>query len=232
MRDLSQFKGCPAPQPVTLKGRTVTVEPYDRAAHLHALWDALGGMGTNERLRYFSAPDFGGIDDFAAWLEGVQQGKASWVAHVFRDNSTGRIVGMANYMRADLANGVVEVGGVAHGEAMARSPLSTEAHYLMAKHVFEDLGYLRYEWKCHSRNEASRAAAARYGFSFEGIFRQHMISRGKLRDTAWFSMIDLDWPLLNAAFKAWLAPENFDADGKQKRRLEDIRRELGKEQTA
>ncbi len=228
MRDLSNFKGCPAPKPVTLKGRYATVEPYEKDRHLQALWDAFGGMAINPLLLYFSQDDFTGIEDFGNWLDAVQA-KGGWITHVFRDNRTGRIVGMANYMRADPANGVVEVGGVAHGADMKRSPLSTEVHYLMAKHVFEDLGYRRYEWKCHSENEASRTTAARYGFTFEGIFRQHMVAKHKNRDTAWFSMIDGEWPLLKAAFEAWLSPDNFDAEGRQKRRLEDIRAEAAKD---
>jgi RimJ/RimL family protein N-acetyltransferase len=229
MRDLSNFKGCPAPQPVTLKGRFVTVEPYVREQHLQALWDGLGGMGINPLLRYFSQPDFAGIEDFSNWLQSVYS-NSGWLTHIFRDNSSGKIVGMANYMRADPANGVIEVGGVAHGPDMKRSKLSTEAHYLMAKHIFEELGYRRYEWKCDNLNEASKTTAARYGFTFEGVFRQHMISKGRNRDTAWFSIVDSEWPVLNAAFEAWLSPGNFDPDGKQKRRLEDIRAEISKEQ--
>ena len=231
MRDLSTFKGCPAPKPVRLEGRFVTVEPYDKATHLQALWDGLGGMGINPLLTYFTQPDFAGIDDFDAWLDGVQT-KGGWVTEVFRDKQTGKVVGMANYMRADPANGVVEVGGVAHGPAMSRTPLSTEAHYLMARHVFEDLGYRRYEWKCHNENLPSRTTAERYGFTFEGVFRQHMLSKGQNRDTAWFSMIDGEWPLIKAAFEAWLSPDNFTEDGKQVRKLEDIRAELTKGATA
>lgn len=222
MRDLSNYK-VPAPAPVRLEGRFVVVEPYDRTAHLEVLWDGLGGMGINPLLTYFTQPDFSGIDDFGNWLDAMK--KAGWLTHVFRDKSSGKVVGMANYMRADAANGVVEVGGVAHGPAMSRTPLATEAHYLMAKHVFEDLGYRRYEWKCHSENEASKTTARRYGFTFEGVFRNHVISKGANRDTAWFSMIDSEWPTLKAAFEAWLAPENFSSDGNQKKRLEDIRNE-------
>jgi RimJ/RimL family protein N-acetyltransferase len=230
MRDLANWKGCPAPQPVVLEGRFVRIEPLDRAEHLQALWDGLGGMAINPLLRYFSQPEFSGIEDFDAWLASIN--RAGWLTHIFRDKATGKIVGMANYMRADPVNGVVEIGGVAHGPAMKRSPLSTEVHYLMAKHVFEDLGYRRYEWKCDNRNEASKVTAARYGFTFEGVFRQHMISKGGNRDTAWFSMIDSEWPLLNAAFEAWLTPSNFDAEGNQKRRLEDIRAELARDQAS
>jgi RimJ/RimL family protein N-acetyltransferase len=227
MRDLADWKGCPAPKPVLIEGRYVIVEPYDRAKHLNALWnDAFGGMSINPLLKYFSQDDFSGIEDFDAWLSAVQQ-KSAWVTEVFRERASGKVVGMANYMRADPANGVVEVGGVAHGAAMARSPLSTEAHYLMARHVFEDLGYRRYEWKCHSENQASRTTATRLGFTFEGIFRQHMVSKRANRDTAWFSMIDREWPLIKAAFEHWLSPDNFDRDGRQKQRLEDIRATLG-----
>ncbi|TCU22277.1 RimJ/RimL family protein N-acetyltransferase [Rhizobium azibense] len=229
MRDLSNFK-VPAPGYVTLKGRYVTVEPYVRAEHLQALWDGLGGMGINPLLLYFAQDDFTGIADFANWLDNAC--KSGWLTHIFRDNATGRIVGMANYMRADPANGVVEIGGVAHGPDMKRSPLSTEAHYLLAKHVFEDLGYRRYEWKCDNNNEASKTTAARYGFKFEGVFRQHMISKRRNRDTAWFSMIDSEWPLISEAFETWLSPENFDAEGKQRRRLQDIRSDLEKERLA
>ncbi|PST18748.1 N-acetyltransferase [Mesorhizobium plurifarium] len=230
MRDLADWKGCPAPKPVLIEGRYVRVEPFDRAKHLNALWsDAFGGMAINSLLRYFSQEDFSGIEDFDGWLSAVQQ-KSGWVTEVFRDKASGKVVGMANYMRADSANGVVEVGGVAHGAAMARSPLSTEAHYLMARHVFEDLGYRRYEWKCHSENKASRTTAVRLGFTFEGIFRQHMVSKRANRDTAWFSMIDREWPLIKAAFEHWLSPDNFDRDGRQKQRLEDIRAALAEEE--
>lgn len=224
MRDLSTFKGCPAPQPVRLEGRFVVVEPYERAVHLEALWEGLGGHEVNPLLTYFTQPDFNGIEDFDAWLTAVQKG--GWVTEVFRDKATGKVVGMANYMRPDPANGVVEVGGVAHGPAMSRSPLATEAHYLLARHVFEDLGYRRYEWKCHNENEPSKVTAKRYGFSFEGVFRQHMLSKGRNRDTAWFSMIDGEWPLIRAAFEAWLDPQNFDDAGRQKRRLEELRADI------
>lgn len=224
MRDLSTFKGCPAPHPVRLEGRFVVIEPYERGTHLEALWEGLGGMAINPLLTYFTQPDFGGIEDFDAWLTTVQKG--GWVTLVFRDKATDAVVGMGNYMRPDPANGVVEIGGVAHGPAMSRSPLATEVHYLLARHVFDDLGYRRYEWKCHNENEPSKVTAKRYGFSFEGVFRQHMLSKGKNRDTAWFSMIDSEWPVIRAAFEAWLSPENFDETGRQRRRLEDLRAEL------
>lgn len=226
MGDLANFRGCPAPRPVTLTGRFVTVEPYDTVRHLHDLWNALGGMDINPLLHYFAKDDFTGMGDLENWLDTMRAGAAGWVTHVFRDNATAGIAGMSTYLRADPANGVVEIGGVAHGPAMARSPLSTEAHYLMARHVFDDLGYRRYEWKCNNDNDASKAAALRLGFRFEGLFRQHMVSKGKSRDTAWFSMIDGEWPNRRHAFEAWLSADNFDAKGGQIRRLEAIREEI------
>lgn len=225
MRDLSSYKPA-APAPVTLKGRFVTLEPYDRAKHLADLWDALGGADAiNELIRYFPNDHYDTPEAFGTWLDNVRD-NSGFVTLVARENATGKVVGMASYMRPDPKNGVVEVGSVAHGVAMKRSPMSTELHYLMAKHVFEDLDYRRYEWKCHNENEPSKVTAKRYGFSFEGVFRQHLISRGQNRDTAWFSMIDSEWPVIGKAFEAWLAPENFDADGKQKRKLEDLRAEI------
>lgn len=224
MRDLKNWKACPAPAPVTLEGRFVKLEPYNRETHLQALWDAFGGMEINARLKYFSQDDFSGVEDFDAWSEAVIKG--GWVREVIFDKASGKAVGMAHYMRPDPANGVVEIGGIAHGPAMTRSPISTEAQYLLAKHVFEDLGYRRYEWKCHNENEASKRTAQRLGFTFEGVFRQHMLSKRVNRDTAWFSIIDGEWPVIAQAFENWLAPANFDADGRQKLRLEDIRAKL------
>ncbi|WP_165217667.1 GNAT family N-acetyltransferase [Affinirhizobium pseudoryzae] len=226
MRDLATFKGCPPPAPVRLEGQYVILEPYERAVHIQTLWEALGGEeGINDLIHFFPNPIYKAKEEFADWLEGMNR-DGRLITLVFRDKEDGEVVGMASYMRPDPANGVIEVGSVAHGPAMKRSPLSTEVHYLMARHVFKDLGYRRYEWKCHNENEPSKASAARYGFTFEGVFRQHMVSKGANRDTAWFSMIDGEWPLLSKAFEAWLAPENFDDHGHQKRRLEEIRAEL------
>ena len=131
MNDLTNWKGCPAPRPVALEGRYVSIEPYDRARHLQPLWDAFGGMAINPLLRYFAQDDFSGIEDFDAWSEAVVKG--GWVREVIVEKATGRVVGMAHYMRPDPANGVVEIGGIAHGPDMARSPLSTEAGSSLSK---------------------------------------------------------------------------------------------------
>ena len=224
MRDLGNWSGCRPPEKLRAEGRYVALEPYDPVVHVDALWNALGDAGAiNDRLFYFPNPDFAAPAEFGAWLTGMQ---GPWLTLVFRDPGSREVVGMASYMRMDAANGVIEVGSVAHGAAMARRPAATEAHYLMARHVFDDLGYRRYEWKCHNDNAPSKRTAERLGFIFEGIFRQHVISKGANRDTAWFAIIDRDWPLIRAAMEAWLAPENFDGAGRQKAKLEDIRAEL------
>jgi RimJ/RimL family protein N-acetyltransferase len=129
-------------------------------------------------------------------------------------------------MRIDAANGVIETGHILFGPRLAGSRAATEAIYLLARHVFDDLGYRRFEWKCDDRNEPSRKAALRFGFSFEGVFRQHMIVKGHNRDTAWYAMLDSGWPVRKAAFERWLAPENFDRAGRQRRRLGEIREEI------
>jgi RimJ/RimL family protein N-acetyltransferase len=132
-------------------------------------------------------------------------------------------VGIVSYLRIDPVNGSIEVGWVTWSPLMQRSAISTEAHYLLMKHAFEELGYRRYEWKCNALNGPSMKAAERLGFTYEGTFRQAVIVKGRNRDTAWFSMIDKEWPTLRSAFEAWLKPDNFDADGRQRKRLEDFR---------
>ena len=223
MRDLSKWTARQAPAGFSSTGRYVMIEPYRRDVHETALWRALGGAAINDLIRYFPNGPYAQSSELCDWLD--RSGRESgWVTCIFRSRHSGDIVGMASLMRPDPANGVVEVGSVAHGAAMARTPMSTEAHYLMARHVFETLDYRRYEWKCHNENEPSKITAIRLGFQFEGLFRQHIVSKGSNRDTAWFSMIDEEWPALAKAFEAWLDPANFDAEGQQKMRLEDIRR--------
>lgn len=211
-----------------MQGRHVVLEPFEGSSHAQALWRALGGPdGTiNDRLRYFPNPPFADSGAFSDWLERAQ---GDWITLVARDKSDDEVVGMASYMRIDAANGSIEVGSVAHGARMARSPLATEMHYLMARHVFDALGYRRYEWKCHNDNEPSKRAAERLGFSFEGVFRQHMVAKGANRDTAWYSIIDGEWPLVGRAMEQWLDPQNFSAEGRQIRTLQDIRASLAAE---
>ena len=139
------------------------------------------------------------------------------------DRASGEPLGCASFMRAVPAHGVIEIGHIFLGAALQRTPAATEALYLMMRHVFDDLGYRRLEWKCNAANARSRRAAERLGFTHEGTFRQHLIVKGHNRDTAWYSIIDGEWPALRSALEAWLAPENFGADGGQIRRLAELR---------
>jgi RimJ/RimL family protein N-acetyltransferase len=139
------------------------------------------------------------------------------------DEKSGLALGHAAYMRIEPKPRVIEVGSILYTPRLQRTPGGTEAMYLMAKHVFEELGYRRYEWKCNALNAPSRSAALRLGFTFEGIFRQHMIIKGRNRDTAWFSMLDTEWPERKSAFESWLDPSNFDSGGKQKQPLSSFR---------
>jgi RimJ/RimL family protein N-acetyltransferase len=140
--------------------------------------------------------------------------------------AVGTACGFASYLRITPEFGVIEVGYIMLGAPLQRTTAATEAIYLFLRHAFDDLGYRRFEWKCDALNAPSRRAALRFGFAFEGVFRQHMVIKGRNRDTAWFAIIDRDWPGVKAAFEAWLSPENFDSDGRQRRRLEDLRRSV------
>ena len=130
--------------------------------------------------------------------------------------------GIASYLRIAPADGTIEIGHIWFGVSLQRTVAATEAIYLLARHAFEDLGYRRFEWKCNALNAPSRRAAERFGFTFEGVFRQHMVVKGRNRDTAWYAIVDGEWPALRAAYDAWLAPANFDADGRQRTRLADL----------
>jgi RimJ/RimL family protein N-acetyltransferase len=166
---------------------------------------------------------FADCGSFRAYLE-KRAASNNPLSFAIIENATGSAVGHASYMRITPEHRVIEVGNIFYTPALARSAGATEAMYLMAKYVFEELGYRRYEWKCNALNEPSRRAALRLGFSFEGIFRQHMIQKGRSRDTAWYAMIDEEWPARKARFERWLAPENFDAAGRQRTPLSSLSR--------
>jgi RimJ/RimL family protein N-acetyltransferase len=197
----------------------VRLEPIDRERHLAALWES----GRDESLWTYLAT--GPYVDEAPFAELIDSYQASEdpLFYAIVDLRDGRAVGVASYLRITPEHGVIEIGNIWFGQSLQRTPQATEAIYLLAQHVFHDLGYRRLEWKCNALNEPSRRAAARFGFTFEGVFRKHMVVKDRNRDTAWFAMTDDEWPEIGAAFRDWLAPENFDADGKQLRRLEEFR---------
>jgi RimJ/RimL family protein N-acetyltransferase len=205
------------PSPVTLEGRYGHVE---RLAHHHdaALWNAVEGH--DHIWTYMS---YGPLTDFAAfskWLAGRVKLDDPYSYAIF--DRSGQAVGIATLMEIRPAMRVVEVGNILYSPCLQRTPLGTEAQFLLARYAFETLGYRRYEWKCNALNAPSRRAAFRYGFVFEGILRQHMIVKGRSRDTAYFSMLDSEWPTRKAAFERWLAPENFDAQGRQRTSLSEL----------
>ena len=204
----------PRPQPTVLPGRVVTLRPFDRAGQAEALYQATHGPEKEDQWRYMSEGPFASLADFDAAFD-RNAGSTDPLFFAIVDNATGVTVGQASYLRIEPRHRVIEVGNIIFTPALQRSSGATEAMYLMARHAFEDLGYRRYEWKCNALNQPSRRAALRLGFVFEGVFRQHMIIKGRNRDTAWFSMVDSEWPLRRANFERWLAPSNFDFAGRQ-----------------
>ena len=214
----------PAPMPgaVTLKGRTGAVERLDAGKHGPSLWAAMAGY--DHIWTYIPAADpfipaAGSFDEasFRGYIESCARNKERILYAVI--DTGGHALGILALMEIRPAMRVIEVGNIVYAPALQRTPLGTEAQYLIARYAIETLGYRRYEWKCDSLNAPSRRAAARYGFTYEGTFRQHMIVKGKNRDTAWFSILDSEWPARRAQFERWLAPENFDSNGRQKAKL-------------
>jgi RimJ/RimL family protein N-acetyltransferase len=210
------------PERVTLSGRFARLEKLDAGRDGAALWE--GFKGRDDLWTYSSQGPFDDADLFQKWLEKRAALADPYYFTIF--DAGGRALGVTTLMEIRPAMRVVEVGHIVYAPALQRTPVATEAQYLLARHVFETLGYRRYEWKCDSLNAASRRAAERFGFAPEGIFRQHMILKGRSRDTAWYSMLDREWPRARTAFEQWLAPENFDGEGKQRRTLEEIRNSI------
>jgi RimJ/RimL family protein N-acetyltransferase len=211
------------PTRTVLRGRLVTIAPIDPAEHEHALYEGTHGRGREALWLYLAEGPFPDRGSFRAYLEKRAKSDDP-LSFAIIANATGRAAGHAAYMRITPEHRVIEVGNIFYTPMLARSAAATEAMYLMARHVFEDLGYRRYEWKCNALNEPSRRAALRLGFSFEGVFRRHMIQKGRNRDTAWYAMTDQEWPLRKASFQDWLSPANFDETGRQRARLSSFSR--------
>lgn len=217
-RDLSDWTPRPRPSRGIIEGRYARLEPIDPARHADDLFEQSVAPGMEERFRYLFDTPPATLDDVQSWLERVSESQDPMFWAV-ADKASGRVAGRQAFMRIEPVHGVIEIGSILWGPAITRTRVATEALYLFARHAFEDLGYRRFEWKCDNRNEPSKSAARRFGFSYEGLFRQHMVIKGANRDTAWFAIVDQDWPALKLAYEAWLAPENFDEAGRQKTRL-------------
>jgi RimJ/RimL family protein N-acetyltransferase len=206
------------PEAVTLTGRYGNVERLDPSRHGASLWDAV--RGHNKIWTYMAYGPFEEEGVFSGWLASrVALTDPYYYAIV---EPSGRAIGLATLMSIRPDMRVVEVGNILLGPSLQRTALATEAQYLLARYAVETLGYRRYEWKCDALNAASRRAALRFGFSFEGIFHDHMIIKGRSRDTAWFAMLEAEWPARKAAFEGWLAPENFAPDGAQRAKLGEL----------
>jgi len=211
----------PRPPRTTMEGRFCRIEPIDvdrHGADLHAanLEDKEGRNWT-----YLAYGPIATLDEYRDWLRKTCLGDDP-LFHAVIELTSGRAVGVASYLRIDPAPGVIEVGHINYAPPLQRTVAATEAMFLMMRRVFDELGYRRYEWKCDAVNAPSRAAALRLGFQYEGIFRQATVYKSRNRDTAWYAIIDRDWPALKARYERWLDPANFDAAGRQRRKLSEI----------
>ncbi len=204
----------PRPGAEPMLGRFCRLEPLDAARHGADLHNANQTDTLNRMWTYLGYGPFARLDDYLAWAKRMAASRDP-LFHAIVDQVSGRAVGIASFLRIEPEVGVIEVGHIAYSPPLQRTPAATEAMYLMMRRVFDELGYRRYEWKCDALNAPSRAAAQRLGFSFEGVFRQATIYKGRNRDTAWYSIIDREWPAQKAAFETWLDPANFTAAGGQ-----------------
>ncbi len=222
MTDLQNWTPRPRPERKVLEGRHVRLEPLDPQKHGAELFVASSVKDADQRFTWLFESPPATQAEFEPWLEKSSKSDDPLFFAVI-DKASGKVAGRQALMRIDPVHGVIEIGSIYWGPLMSRKPAATEAQFLFMQYIFDELGYRRYEWKCHNDNGPSKRAAERFGFQFEGIFRQHMVAKGQNRDTAWFSILDSEWPALRQAYQAWLAPENFDSDGQQKKKLEEFR---------
>lgn len=215
--DFSNWKGAPRPERRTLEGSYARLEPLDVERHVQMLFKAATAPGADVRFRYLFDHEPADLSELRSWA-----GKATVsldpLFFAVIDKATGKVEGRQALMRVDTNHGVIEIGNIMWGPAITRTQVATEALFLFADYAFA-LGYRRFEWKCDNANIPSKRAAERFGFSFEGVFRQHMVVKGLNRDTAWFSIIDSEWPSLRAGYKRWLKRDNFDSSGLQLSKL-------------
>ena len=209
----------PRPDGRGMEGRFARLEKLDPTRHGANLWAAVGG---NDHIWDFLAyGPFATQADFTAWLA-ARAALRDPLYYTVIEKKTGRALGCLTLMEIRPEMGVIEVGHIFYSPALQKTPAATDAIHLAAKIAFDDLGYRRFEWKCNDLNDPSKFAALRFGFTFEGVFRQHLIVKGRNRDTAWYSMLDTEWPARKAAFERWLAPDNFEPSGQQKLALSQM----------
>src|SRR6185295_15195732 len=219
---LPHWKPPALPPREPMEGHWCRLEPLDPNEHAEGLFNALAADSEGIVWTYLAYGPFSSVASYRAWMSDHCLGNDP-LFFAIRPRADDKPAGVASYLRIAPASGSIEVGHILYAPCLQRTPAATEAMFLMMNHVFE-LGYRRYEWKCDALNAPSRAAAQRLGLSYEGIFRQARVNKGRDRDTAWYATIDREWPALDRAFQRWLDPENFDADGRQKVALSALTR--------
>jgi RimJ/RimL family protein N-acetyltransferase len=217
-----EWSGAQPARPVELRGAHVLLRPVDPGADAASLYRASHPPEGDERIWIYLP--YGPYESVDALEERLHEmaGSEDPLFFAIAPAPDERPLGIASYLRITPDEGAIEIGHIWFGTPLQRTAAATESIFLLARHAFDDLGYRRLEWKCNALNEASRSAAERFGFTFEGVFRRHQVVKGRNRDTAWYSIVDEEWPAIRAAFEAWLAPDNFDADGRQRSSLRDL----------
>jgi RimJ/RimL family protein N-acetyltransferase len=221
---LPDWVPCPSPAREPMAGRYCRLEPLDPDRHAAALYAANSMDGDGRAWTYMPYGPFDNLESYVEWMKSKCLGDDPLFFAII-DLASEQPVGVASYLRITPAVGCIEVGHLLFSARLKRTPVATEAMFLMMQHAFQ-LGYRRYEWKCDALNEPSRAAARRLGFSFEGVFRQATVYKARSRDTAWHAIIDSEWPALRKAFQAWLHPDNFDESGRQRTSLSELTRPI------
>ncbi len=216
--DVANWHPCEIPAKTAMEGRYCDVVPLDAVSHAQSLYEAVCEDAAGQYWTYLFSGPFRDFAEFQSWLF-EKAGLQDPLFFTVLDKQSGQAIGMASFMRMDPAHGVIEVGNIYFSPMLQKTPMATEAMYLMMRRVFDELGYRRYEWKCDSCNAPSKKAAVRFGFTYEGLFRQAIMYKGRNRDTSWFSIIDKEWPAQKLAFETWLGEENFDEKGIQRRSL-------------
>ncbi len=219
-----EWKGARLPERKTLLGKTCKLEPLSAEQHAEPLYRAYAEHADDRSWTYLPYGPFRSLASYCSWIAQEANGTDPYFYAII-DLDDPQPVGIASYLRIDPKSGSIEVGHIHYADRMKRSLMATEAMYLMMRYAFE-MGYRRYEWKCDALNQPSRNAALRLGFRLEGVFRQALVYKQRNRDTAWFAVIDSDWPVLKQSFESWLAAENFDDQAVQRRGLAEIREEL------
>ncbi len=220
-RDVPGWNGVECPSRAPMEGRFCRIEALDTARHTDQLFEAYSEDVNGGLWTYMPHGPFGSEEDLRTWMESACVSEDP-LFYALIERASGKAVGVASYLRITPQHGVIEVGNIAFAPRLQKTPVATEAMFLMMQRAFNELGYRRYEWKCDALNAPSRRAAERLGFSYDGLFEQAIIYKGRNRDTAWFSILDCDWPAIERGFSEWLAAENFDAQGMQLHKLSDL----------